>query len=229
MKVFADGADIQRMKEALLTHKVDGFTTNPSLMVKAGISDYLEFAKKAVSELSPLPISFEVFSDEFDDMYDQALILSDLGDNVYVKIPVTNTKDESSYGLIRSLSQSGVKVNVTAIFTEEQVVGAYDSIDHSTPSVISVFAGRIADTLRDPEPMMRQAAAVCSSNNCELLWASTREAINILHASRSGCDIITVPDNILYKFSIKGKSLKEYSLETVKMFFRDASSAGYSL
>ena len=229
MKIFADGANINHMKDALLVHKVDGFTTNPSLMVQAGISDYLEFATKAVSEFHATPISFEVFSDEFDEMHEQALKLNGLGDNVYVKIPVTNTRGESSCELIQKLSTDHVKVNVTAIFTLDQVAEVYDSIDHSTPSIISVFAGRIADTLRDPEPIMRQAATICNSDSCELLWASTREAVNILHAARSGCDIITVPDSILDKFPLRGKDLKEYSLDTVKMFFNDATSVGYSL
>lgn len=229
MKIFADGADIRSMREALRTYEVDGFTTNPTLMSQAGIPDYLEFATKAASEFCSTPISFEVFSDIFGEMYEQALKLNSLGDNVYVKIPITNTRGETSSGLIRHLSNLGIKVNVTAIFTTEQATTAYNAINHSTPSVISVFAGRIADTLLDPEPIMREVSTICDSDNCELLWASAREMFNILQADRSGCDIITLPHGVLSKFNLKGKNLKEYSLETVDTFYQDAKSSGFKL
>jgi len=229
MKIFADGADIESMRHALDTYKVDGFTTNPSLMVKAGVEDYFDFAQRAVSEFNPLPISFEVFADEFDEMYEQAMKLSGLSGNVYVKVPVTNTKGISSCELLRSLSGDGVKVNVTAVFTLEQVKDVYEAIDHNTPSVVSIFAGRIADTLIDPEPIIQHAAQICKATNCEVLWASARELINIYHAYRNGCDIITLSHNILQKLDLKDKDLQEYSLETVKMFFQDALSVGYSL
>ena len=228
MKIFADGADIQAMEEALNKYHVSGFTTNPSLMVKAGVENYLEFAEKALDKFD-VPISFEVFSDDLGEMYHQAIKLSSLGKNVYVKIPVTNTKGESSEGLVKALSNEGVKVNVTAIFTTEQVQRFYDIINHDTPSIISVFAGRIADTLRDPTDTMKEAVKICKHPNCEVLWASARQVLDVLKAKESGCDIITLFYDFIKKFKLIDKDLEQFSLETVKMFYEDANKAGYSL
>ncbi len=226
MKIFSDGADIQSMKsnESL----VDGFTTNPTLMVKAGITNYLDFAKQAVSEFSK-PISFEVFSDDFDEMYDQALILDGLSNNVYVKIPITNTKGESSSDLIKDLSNKQVKINVTAVFTQSQIESVYKNLNKDIKSILSIFAGRIADTNIDPEPLVTFATQN-KINNCEVLWASTREVFNIFQAERCNCDIITVAPNLIEKWKkLESKDLNEFSLDTVKMFYSDAQQAGYSI
>jgi transaldolase len=226
MKIFSDGADIQSMKsnESL----VDGFTTNPTLMVKAGITNYLDFAKQAVSEFSK-PISFEVFSDDFDEMYDQALILDGLSNNVYVKIPITNTKGESSSDLIKELSNKQVKINVTAVFTQSQIESVYKNLNKDIKSILSIFAGRIADTNIDPEPLVTFATQN-KINNCEVLWASTREVFNIFQAERCNCDIITVAPNLIEKWKkLESKDLNEFSLDTVKMFYSDAQQAGYSI
>jgi len=226
MKIFSDGADIQSMKsnESL----VDGFTTNPTLMVKAGITNYLDFAKQAVSEFSK-PISFEVFSDDFDEMYDQALILDGLSNNVYVKIPITNTKGESSSDLLKELSNKQVKINVTAVFTQSQIESVYKNLNKDIKSILSIFAGRIADTNIDPEPLVTFATQN-KINNCEVLWASTREVFNIFQAERCNCDIITVAPNLIEKWKkLESKDLNEFSLDTVKMFYSDAQQAGYSI
>lgn len=226
MKIFSDGADIQSMKsnESL----VDGFTTNPTLMVKAGITNYLDFAKQAVSEFSK-PISFEVFSDDFDEMYDQALILDGLSNNVYVKIPITNTKGESSSDLLKDLSNKQVKINVTAVFTQSQIESVYKNLNKDIKSILSIFAGRIADTNIDPEPLVTFATQN-KINNCEVLWASTREVFNIFQAERCNCDIITVAPNLIEKWKkLESKDLNEFSLDTVKMFYSDAQQAGYSI
>ena len=229
IKVFADGANISSMKESLKEGLVHGFTTNPSLMVKDGVEDYLSFAQDCVAQLGDVPISFEVFSDNLSEMHKQAVTLSQLGSNVYVKIPVTNTKGVPTYGLIADLSYEGVKINATALFTLEQVKMVFESLYDSVDSIISVFAGRIADTLIDPEQVMKASAEIVRDSRCELLWASTREIFNVVQAERCGADIITVPDQLLKKLDLKGKCLNEYSLETVKMFFDDACKAGYSL
>ena len=226
MKIFSDGADIQSMKsnESL----VDGFTTNPTLMVKAGITNYLDFAKQAVSEFSK-PISFEVFSDDFDEMYDQALILDGLSNNVYVKIPITNTKGESSSDLLKDLSNKQVKINVTAVFTQSQIESVYKNLNKDIKSILSIFAGRIADTNIDPEPLVTFATQN-KINNCEVLWASTREVFNIFQADRCNCDIITVAPNLIEKWKkLESKDLNEFSLDTVKMFYSDAQQAGDSI
>ena len=226
MKIFSDGADIQSMKsnESL----VDGFTTNPTLMVKAGITNYLDFAKQAVSEFSK-PISFEVFSDDFDEMYDQALILDGLSNNVYVKIPITNTKGESSSDLLKDLSNKQVKINVTAVFTQSQIESVYKNLNKDIKSILSIFAGRIADTNIDPEPLVTFATQN-KINNCEVLWASTREVFNIFQAERCNCDIITVAPNLIEKWKkLESKDLNEFSLDTEKMVYSDAQQAGYSI
>ena len=230
IKIFADGADIQEMVAAYQSKSVSGFTTNPTLMKKSGIKDYVSFAKEALANITDMPISFEVFSDELNEMEDQAYKLNELGENVYVKIPVTNTKRDTTYNLIETLTSNGVKVNVTAIFTEEQIKNVASSILNKTPSVISIFAGRIANTGIDPEPIMRYAVDITKeSPEKEILWASPREALNIVQAERCGCDIITVTPDILSAMKTFGKDLEEFSLETVKMFYDDACSAGFEI
>tara|TARA_A100001015_G_C14963231_1_gene701823 strand:- start:474 stop:1172 length:699 start_codon:yes stop_codon:yes gene_type:complete len=230
IKIFADGADIQEMLAAYQSKSVSGFTTNPTLMKKSGIKDYVSFAKEALANITDMPISFEVFSDDLNEMEDQAYKLNELGENVYVKIPVTNTKRDTTYDLIKTLTSNGVKVNVTAIFTEEQIKNVADSILNKTPSVISVFAGRIANTGIDPEPIMRYAVNITKeSPEKEILWASPREALNIVQAERCGCDIITITPDILSAMKTFGKDLEEFSLETVKMFYDDACSAGFEI
>ncbi len=230
LKIFSDGAVIEDMLQAYKNGTVTGFTTNPTLMKKSGITDYLSFAKEALSHIKDLPISFEVFSDELDEMKIQAHKLRDLAENVYVKIPVMNTKKQPTYDLIRDLSSEGVKVNITAIFTEEQIEKVVSSIQSNTPAVISIFAGRIANAGIDPEPIMRYACSLTKDHpEQEILWASPREPLNVVQAERCGCDIITVTPDILKSIDNFGKDLEEYSWETVKMFYDDAESAGYKL
>lgn len=209
---------------------VKGFTTNPSLMRKSGITDYETFAREALAAVSGMPISFEVFADEFNEMERQARQIATWGKAVYVKIPITNTRGESSVPLIRRLSAAGVKLNVTAILTLEQVREVVDALDDSTPAIVSVFAGRIADTGRDPVPLMREAATLLGAKpHAQLLWASPRELLNIFQADECGCHIITVTKEILKKLSMVGTSLEELSLDTVRMFYNDAAAAGYRL
>lgn len=230
IKLYCDGADLEDITRLSKDPKIQGFTTNPTLMKKAGIKDYYEFAKKAVSIVSPKPISLEVFSDELDEMYAQAKKLSVLGDNVYVKIPVTNTKGVSTSKIIKDLSSEGVKLNVTAIFTLDQVKDVCSSLTIGTPAVVSVFAGRVADTGIDPVPHMKTCKKIVSAfDGFELLWASPREVLNVYQADDCGCEIITATPGILSKLSLAGKPLDQFSLETVQMFYNDASAAGYSL
>ena len=231
VKIFADGADKKSLLELAKKDWVAGFTTNPTLMKKAGIQDYKAFALDVLSEIKDRPISFEVFSDDFDEMRTQALDIASWGSNVYVKIPITNTKGESSIPLVQELSHAGVKLNVTALFTLRQVSETAEALKGGAPSVISVFAGRIADTGRNPTPIMEEALAICqgADPNIELLWASPRELYNIIEADRAGCHIITVSHDILAKLGSLGKDLNEFSLETVQMFFNDAQKAGYKL
>jgi transaldolase len=230
IKIFADGADVAGMLSLYEAGQVDGFTTNPTLMRKAGITDYEAFAREILATIRTLPISFEVFSDDFTDMRRQALKIAGWGDNVYVKIPVTTTRAESSADLIRDLSSSGVKLNVTALLTVEQVCEVHRALAPQTPAVVSVFAGRIADTGVDPIPAMRRAKEILAPNpSTELLWASCREALNIKHAEEAGCDIITVTHDILKKMKLFGKGLAQLSLETVQMFHEDARAAGFRL
>jgi transaldolase len=229
--IYADGADVRDMVAARDAGLVKGFTTNPTLMRKSGITDYETFAKEALSAVGGMPISFEVFADDFAEMERQAKLIATWGDAVYVKIPVTNTKGESAVPLIQRLSAAGVKLNVTAILTLEQVRAVVDALDANTAAIVSVFAGRIADTGVDPVPLMREAAEICASKpKAELLWASPRELLNIFQADEVGCHIITVTSDILKKFStMVGKPLDELSLDTVKMFYNDASAAGFKL
>lgn len=229
VKIFADGADLDGIKALTENQLIQGFTTNPTLMKAAGITDYEGFSKEVIELISGKPISLEVFSDEFEDMKRQATKLSALGENVYVKIPITNTRGESSQPLIKELSLQGIKLNVTALMTLKQVEETTESFaDHAT-GCISVFAGRIADTGVDPVPLMEASLQAMSINsNLELIWASPREILNVVQADDIGCHIITVTHDLLKKLSIIGKNLDEYSLDTVKMFFNDAKNAGFT-
>jgi transaldolase len=231
IKIFADGASLPSMLESARDPRISGFTTNPTLMNKAGIKDYRTFAKEVLAAIKDKPISFEVFADETSEMKRQAREIATWGDNVYVKIPVTNTKREPTTELVRELAAAGVKLNVTAICTLEQVREVSQALKGGAPSVISVFAGRIADTGRDPIPLMKEALAVCraAGKSSELLWASPRELLNIIQAAELGCDIITVTPDLLKKLELVGKDLADFSLETVQMFFRDAQAAGFKL
>ncbi len=228
--VFADGADIDGMLEMAKKGFVKGFTTNPTLMKKAGIKSYTEFAKRVVKEIPDMSISFEVFADDFDAMEKEALVLAEYGKNVFVKIPITNSKGESSVPLIARLSQRGVNLNVTAIFTIKQVKAVLEVLEEGTENIISVFAGRIADTGVDPESIMREAAELCREKSGVMsLWASCREVFNIVQADRCGVDIITVTNDLLATLGNMGKDLEQFSLETVQMFERDGRSLGFSI
>lgn len=230
IKIFADGADVYAMKEAQNSGVVKGFTTNPTLMKKAGISDYASFAKSVLKEITDYPISFEVFSDEFDEMEREARIIASWGKNVNIKIPITNTKGQSSVSLIKKLSADGLSLNITAILTLEQVEAVANALSSKVQSIVSVFAGRIADTGRDPMPIMRKSAEMLRSNpKAELLWASSRELLNIMQAEACGCHIITVTNDLLRKLQMVNKDLEELSLDTVKMFYNDAAAAGYRI
>lgn len=230
IKLFADGADVDEMLSLAKKPYIKGFTTNPTLMRKAGVSDFEKFALQVLEKISDRPISFEVFSDDFDEMERQAHIIHNWGDNVYIKIPISNTLAIPSYPLIRKLGEDGLKLNVTAIMTLEQIHRVCQSLNDDVPAIISVFAGRIADTGRDPIPILQQAVEMVSTRpHIELLWASPRELLNIVQADLIGCHIITATNNILTKLHLIGKELEDYSLETVQMFYSDAKSAGYSL
>ena len=231
VKIYADGADLEAMKRMDSENFVSGFTTNPTLMARNGIKDYLSFAKQVLNEISNKSISFEVFSDDLDDMYRQALILRDLGENVWVKIPVTNTESIYTYDLIHKLSYEGVKINATALFTKNHIDNVYAALNKNIESIISIFAGRIANAGIDPEITMKYASDLTSDHSkVETLWASSREVFNVMQAERCKTDIITLPFKLIdaYKKEV-GKDLDEFSLETVKMFYKDAKSSGYSL
>jgi transaldolase len=230
VKLFADGAEKAGMLEMYAKPYIKGFTTNPTLMHKAGLTDYRGFARSIVEAIPDRPISFEVFSDQFDEMERQGREIATWGENVYVKIPVTNTRREPSYELVRRLAHEGVKLNITAILTLEQVRNVVDAIKGGAPSCISVFAGRIADTGRDPVPLMTEAVAILrDAPEAELIWASPRELLNIFQADAIGCHIITVTNDILKKLALVGKDLADYSLDTVKMFYDDGRKAGFTL
>ena len=230
IKIFADGADKAGMLSMYKNPRIDGFTTNPTLMRKAGITDYIGFAKEILQTIDDKPVSFEVFADEFEEMERQAREMATWGSNVYVKIPVTNTKKLSSASLIKKLSAEGVQLNITAILSLEQVSEVADALKNGSSSFVSVFAGRIADTGVDPVPLMKRALEILKPvSNAELLWASPREVLNVYQAESIGCHIITATNDILNKLDLKGKDLEEYSLETVQMFFDDAQQAGYRL
>lgn len=230
VKIFADGADKAGMLEMYHQSFIKGLTTNPTLMKKAGIKNYEVFAKEILSSIKDKSISFEVFSDDFAEMRREGLKIASWADNVYVKIPVTNTKGEFSGKLIRELAEKKVKLNITAIMTLDQVKMVSDALENYAPSYISVFAGRIADTGRDPIPVMEESLKLIQKHNKqELLWASPRELLNIYQADDMGCHIITVSNDILKKLNAVNKDLNEFSLETVKMFYDDAMAAGFSL
>jgi transaldolase len=230
IKIFADGADKQGILEMYRNPLIKGFTTNPTLMRKAGVSDYETFAHDVLREIKDRPISFEVFSDDFAEMERQARKIAAWGENVYVKIPVTNTKSISSVNVIRNLSRSGIKLNVTAMMTVNQVREVTQAIAGGTRSCISIFAGRIADTGRDPVVIMTEALSILKNYpNIELIWASPRELLNVFQANEIGCHIITVTNDILKKLHLVGKNLDDFSLETVLMFYEDARKAGYTL
>jgi transaldolase len=230
VKIFADGADKDGMLEMYGKTFVKGLTTNPTLMKKAGITDYAAFCKDILSHIKDKPLSFEVFSDDFAEMERQAMEIASWGSNVYVKIPVTNTKKETCYALVKKLAAKKVKMNVTAIMTLTQVRDVVASLDPHVPSYVSVFAGRIADTGRDPLPMMAASVEMLKvSPAAELIWASPRELLNIFQADDIGCQVITVTNDILKKLSLVGYDLDKYSLDTVKMFYSDAVSAGFKI
>jgi len=230
VKIFADGADKTSMLEMNAQPFIKGLTTNPTLMRKAGIQDYKAFALDILSEIKEKPLSFEVFSDDFADMERQAHEIASWADNVYIKIPVTNTKKQPSYELIKTLAAKEIKLNVTAIMTLTQVRDVVNSLDPYVPSYVSVFAGRIADTGRDPLPLMAAAVELLTiAPAAELIWASPRELLNIFQADEIGCHIITVTHDILKKLDLVGHDLADYSLDTVKMFYRDAEAARFQL
>jgi transaldolase len=230
VKIFADGADLAAMVEMAARPFIAGLTTNPTLMRKAGITDYRDFARKVLAAIPDKPISFEVFSDDFDAMHRQALEIASWGKNVFVKIPVTNTRSQPADELIAALAQARVKVNVTAVMTVEQVARVSKALGDYADCNISVFAGRIADTGRDPLPILTEClTTIRPHKNQELIWASPRELLNVFQAARLGCHIITVTPDILKKLSLIDKDLTAYSLETVKMFYDDAQAAGFRL
>lgn len=231
IKIYADGADLDAMVKMDNENFISGFTTNPTLMAKNGINDYLGFAKEALSHIRDKSISFEVFSDNLDEMYRQALVLRDLGKNVWVKIPVSNTQSVYTYDLIHKLSSEGVKINATALFTKEHIKNVYNALNTDVNSIISIFAGRIANAGIDPEPTMEFASQLTKDSPLvETLWASSREVFNIMQAERTNTDIITLPFSLIkaYKKEV-GKDLNQFSLETVKMFYDDAQKSGFSL
>lgn len=230
VKIFADGADKAGMLEMHAKPYIKGLTTNPTLMRKAGIGDYRAFAQDILRSITDKPISFEVFSDDFAEMRRQALEIAGWGENVYVKIPITNTQRQPAYDLIHDLASRKVKLNVTAMMTLAQVRDTVAALDPGVPSYVSVFAGRIADSGRDPLPVMAAAVELLKPNPAaELIWASPRELLNIFHAEQVGCQVITVTNDILKKLTLVGYDLDDYSLDTVKMFYNDASAAGFKL
>ena len=230
-QVFADGANLEQMKALAEDPNVKGFTTNPTLMRQSGVRDYAAFAREVLKAIPDKPISFEVLADGVEDIRRQALLIAGWASNVYVKVPIINSEGQPLAGLIRDLSRQGVKVNVTAVFTLEQVWKSCEALRGGAPSVVSVFAGRIADSGRDPVPHMRAALAICRAvdRSIELLWASPREILNVVQADEIGVDIITVTEAIRTKLHLLGKDLQEFSRETVLMFKRDGESAGYRL
>jgi transaldolase len=230
IKLFMDGADAGAMREAYRDKLVSGFTTNPTLMRKAGVTDYEGFAREIIAAIPDLPVSFEVFADDFPTMEREARKIASWGGDTYIKIPITNTKGASAVPLIRTLSAEGFSLNVTAMMTVAQVEAVAEAVSPSSRTIFSVFAGRIADTGIDPVPLMRRAAAAIAANpKAELLWASPRELLNLFHAEESGCHIITATSDIIKKLDLIGKDLDEYSLDTVQMFYRDAVAAGFSI
>jgi transaldolase len=230
VKLFADGADLQGIVELARDPRIGGFTTNPTLMRAAGVERYEDFARAVVAAVPDRPISFEVFADRFDEMERQALKLAALGDQVYVKIPVTDPDGEPSTKLARKLAEQGIKLNITAMMTLDQVAWVVDTLRGGPPGIVSVFAGRIADTGRDPVPIMAAARELLrTAPNLELLWASSRELLNIVQADSVGCHIITVTNDLVAKLDTLGRDLTEFSLQTVRMFRDDAVKSGFQL
>lgn len=230
IKLFADGADIDGMAEMANNPLIKGFTTNPTLMRKVGIRDYEAFARDVLKVIPDRPVSFEVFADDFPTMEKQAMTIATWGRNVNVKIPVTNTKGEFSGPIVKRLSAAGVNLNITAVMTNQQVKAIINQLSSETPAIVSVFAGRIADTGRDPVPIMAEAVSILKAKpKVELIWASPRELLNIFQADAVGCHIITATNDILKKLSLVGKDLDAYSLETVEMFYKDATAAGFGI
>lgn len=230
IKIFADGADLKGMEELNKNPLIKGFTTNPTLMRKSNVQDYRAFAIDVIKIVKSRPVSFEVFSDEFDIMEKQALQIASWGENVYVKIPITNTRGDDAGPLVRRLTKAGVKVNVTALMTTKQVEHIIDYLSEDTRSCVSIFAGRVADTGRDPVPIMAESVKLLHKKPlAELIWASPRELLNIFQAESIGCHIITVTNDLLTKIPIIGKDLNEYSMETVQMFYHDAVQAGFNI
>ena len=230
IKIFSDGANVKEIVSMDQDDTVDGFTTNPTLMARAGVKDYLSFAREVLSQVQKKSISFEVFSDDLEEMYNQALILRGLGENVSVKIPVTNTQGIPTYPLIKKLSNEGVKLNVTAIFTKDQILKVYESLNLAVSSIISIFAGRIANAGIDPEPIVKFAVDLIQEDDMvEILWASPREVFNLIQAENCGCHIITMTPSLIEATKDIGKNLDQYSLETVKMFYDDAVKSGFHL
>jgi transaldolase len=230
VKIFADGADKTGMMEMNNNPLIQGLTTNPTLMKKVGITDYRYFCKDILTSIKEKPLSFEVFSDDFSEMEHQAMEIASWGSNVYVKIPVTNTKKETCYALVKKLTAQGVKVNVTALLTLSQTRDVVAALNPEVPSYVSIFAGRIADTGRDPMPLMAAAVEMLKvAPAAELIWASPRELLNIFQADDIGCQVITVTNDLIKKLSLVGYDLEDYSLDTVKMFYNDAVAAGYKL
>ena len=230
IKIYADGADLDSFKELNENPKISGFTTNPSLMKKSGVKDYKKFAKEVLKIVKKKPVSFEVFTDDINEMETQAREINTWGENIYVKIPITNSKNVKTNQIIKKLSDDKIKCNVTAVFTVDQVKDIINVIDNKTDLIISIFAGRIADTGLDPIDTMKEAIALCKNKrNIEILWASTREIFNVIQANNINCDIITVPNSILLKMSNFGKNLEELSLETVNSFLIDAQKSGFKI
>jgi len=228
MKIYADGSDPDEMVALTENRTISGFTTNPTLMRKAGITDYEQFAKQVLQRIPHHPISFEVFADDHSEMERQAHKLASFGDNVFVKIPITNTKGETTTHLIKRLLDSGIKVNVTAVLSSRQINEVTHFLASETRAILSVFAGRIADSGVDPKPLIKEALGLAAPN-VEVLWASCREIYNVYEADSIGCHIITVPNNLIPKLALRDKDLDEFSLETVKMFYDDAESSGFVL
>jgi transaldolase len=229
-RIFADGADLDGILALAADPRITGFTTNPSLMWKAGLTDYADFARRLLERITRRPISFEVFADDAEEMRRQARVIAGWGENVYVKIPVTTTAGESMVPLVNELSERGVKVNVTALFTTAQVELVTAAVRDGAPSYLSVFAGRIADAGIDPLPIMaRSVDIMLDAPRAELIWASPREVLNVVQADSVGCHIITMTHDLLPKLDLLGKDLDQFSLETVRMFHRDASAAGFTL
>jgi transaldolase len=230
IKIFSDGANVKEIVSMDQDDTVDGFTTNPTLMARAGVKDYLSFAREVLSQVQKKSISFEVFSDDLEEMYNQALILRGLGENVSVKIPVTNTQGIPTYPLIKKLSNEGVKLNVTAVFTKDQILKVYESLNLAVSSIISIFAGRIANAGIDPEPIVKFAVNLIKEDDMvEILWASPREVFNLIQAENCDCHIITMTPSLIEATKDIGKNLDQYSLETVKMFYDDAVKSGFHL